>query len=264
MSSPLTRRTALSVIGLSSAAFLAACSSESQQTTTTASAPSPSEPSSSTFEVQSASPRVSRTATASASATPSASPSESATATPSASPTVEEKKDFSGEAKIDKYDKPGEYMAATEEHPAQNVPIPVQPESMKKDNAAGFAGALAWFGAAVDYLLQTGDMQYVNTVTLNAEAKNVLQGYAESTKKSEADKIWYAKPSASLIITAPQPVYAGGSWNWQVKLNIDVGEKIYRKGTLQDTPADKRHIYMSGEAVGTYMNGIWDLNMDIN
>jgi len=155
-------------------------------------------------------------------------------------------------------------MAATEEHPAQNVPVPVQPESMKKDNAAGFAGALAWFGAAVDYLLQTGDMQYVNTVTLNTEAKNVLQGYAESTKKSEADKIWYAKPSASLIITAPQPVYAGGSWNWQVKLNIDVGEKIYRKGTLQDTPADKRHIYMSGEAVGTYMNGIWDLNMDIN
>ncbi len=116
----------------------------------------------------------------------------------------------------------------------------------------------------MDYLLQTGDMQYVNTVTLNTEAKNVLQGYAESTKKSEADKIWYAKPSASLIITAPQPVYAGGSWNWQVKLNIDVGEKIYRKGTLQDTPADKRHIYMSGEAVGTYMNGIWDLNMDIN
>ena len=68
-------------------------------------------------------------------------------------------------------------MAATEEHPAQNVPVPVQPESMKKDNAAGFAGALAWFGAAVDYLLQTGDMQYVNTVTLNTEAKNVLQGY---------------------------------------------------------------------------------------
>lgn len=252
MSTSVTRRAALGVLGISGAAFLAACSSESAHTDTTTSAAAPAPTS----------------ATPSATAKPSATPSVTATpsATPSPTPTpTEDDKDYSGVAKIDQYDySVGKYEEATADHPARNVPLPVMPEAMKKDSAAGFAAALGFFSATVDYLIRTGDTQYLKMVSTDESTLTELQKYADRTKEGEANKTWYLEPNTTLTIKAPRPVYAEGSWNWQVDLSIDLGPKFYDRGELKDTPADKRYVNMSGEAVGTFINNIWDLQMDIN
>ena len=59
---------------------------------------------------------------ASGEASPSASASESASASPSASASSSAKKSYKGAVKLDKYEKNGEYVPATAEKKAQNVP----------------------------------------------------------------------------------------------------------------------------------------------
>ena len=155
MSSALNRRAALGILSMGSVAFLAACGSDKKEE-------SNSSASASTSQTKSSS------ASSPASATPSA--SESPTPTPTPTGLVNDGKDYSGVAKLEQYETPGEYQPATAESPAQNVPTPVIPEAMHQNTVAGFASALAYFGAAVDYLLQTGDMKYVRDPPVLARA----------------------------------------------------------------------------------------------
>ena len=124
MSSALNRRAALGILSMGSVAFLAACGSDKKEE-------SNSSASASTSQTKSSS------ASSSASATPSA--SESPTPTPTPTELVNDGKDYSGVAKLEQYETPGEYQPATAESPAQNVPTPVIPEAMHQNTVAGFA-----------------------------------------------------------------------------------------------------------------------------
>ena len=67
----------------------------------------------------------------------SASASESASASASASASSSAKKSYKGTVKLDKYEKNGEYVPATAEKKAQNVPKPVVPEKMNEATIEG-------------------------------------------------------------------------------------------------------------------------------
>ena len=258
MSENLTRRAALGVLGVSSMALLAACGSKAT-----------SEASASASGSESASAAASESATASpsasASASASASPSASASATATSSPLPNDNKDYSGVAKLEKMEEHGEYQPGIAEHPPQNVPSPIVPEAMHQNSVAGFAAALAYFGAAFEYLLRTGDMHYMNEVSTDQETLAAMKKYADSTKAGiDEKKTWYVNPTATLTIGTKQPVLAQGAYNWTVTLNVDLGEKLFKDGKEQTVAADKRHVKMFGEAVGRYLNNKWDLHMDIN
>lgn len=252
MSENLTRRAALGVLGVSSMALLAACGSKAT-----------SEASASSSGSESASAAISESATASPSA--SASPSSSASATATNSPLPNDDKDYRGVAKLEKMEEHGEYQPGNAEHPPQNVPSPVVPEAMHQNSVAGFAAALAYFGAAFEYLLRTGDMHYMNEVSTDQETLAAMKKYADSTKAGiDEKKTWYVNPTATLTIDTKQPVLAQGAYNWTVTLNVDLGEKLFKDGKEQTVAADKRYVKMFGEAVGRYLNNKWDLHMDIN
>ena len=253
MSENLTRRAALGVLGVSSMALLAACGSKA---TSEASA------SASGSESASAAASESATASPSASASASASPSASASASATNSPLPNDNKAYSG---VEKMEEHGEYQPGNAEHPPQNVPSPIVPEAMHQNSVAGFAAALAYFGAAFEYLLRTGDMHYMNEVSTDQETLAAMKKYADSTKAGiEEKKTWYVNPTATLTIGTKQPVLAQGAYNWTVTLNVDLGEKLFKDGKEQTVAADKRHVKMFGEAVGRYLNNKWDLHMDIN
>ena len=236
MSENLTRRAALGVLGVSSMALLAACGS-----------------------------KATSEASASASGSESASAAASGSATAASSPRPNDDKDYSGVAKLEKMEKHGEYQPGNAEHPPQNVPSPIVPEAMHQNSVAGFAGALAYFGAAFEYLLRTGDMHYMNEVSTDQETLGAMKKYADSTKAGiDEKKTWYVNPTATLTIDTKQPVLAQGAYNWTVTLNVDLGEKLFKDGKELTVTADKRHVKMFGEAVGRYLNNKWDLHMDIN
>ncbi len=253
MSENLTRRAALGVLGVSSMALLAACGSKA---TSEASASASGSESASATASESATASPSASASASASASPSASASASATATNS--PLPNDNKDYSGVAKLEKMEDHGEYQPGNAEHP-------IVPEAMHQNSVAGLAAALAYFGAAFEYLLRTGDMHYMNEVSTDQETLAAMKKYADSTKAGiDEKKTWYVNPTATLTIGTKQPVLAQGAYNWTVTLNVDLGEKLFKDGKEQTGGADKRHVKMFGEAVGRYLNNKWDLHMDIN
>ena len=94
-------------------------------------------------------------ASASASASESASPSASA----SASATESAKKSYKGTVKLDKYEKNGEYVPATAEKKAQNVPKPIVPEKMNEATIEGMYQFLSYWVASFNYMFMTGDYE---------------------------------------------------------------------------------------------------------
>ena len=78
-----------------------------------------------------------------------------------------ERSSYKGEAKLDSYDtSAGTYELASREHPARNVPKPVKPTNMNDNSVAGLYSTIAFFAAALQYRLITGDAQYLKEVKL--------------------------------------------------------------------------------------------------
>ena len=96
---------------------------------------------------------------ASGEASPSASASESASASASASASSSAKKSYKGAVKLDKYEKNGEYIPATAEKKAQNVPKPIAPEKMNEATIEGMYEFLCYWVASFNYMFMTGDYE---------------------------------------------------------------------------------------------------------
>ena len=94
---------------------------------------------------------------ASGEASPPASASESASASPSASASSSAKKSYKGAVKLDKYEKNGEYVRATDTQKAQNVPKPVVPEKMHEATIEGMYEFLCYWVASFKYMFMKGD-----------------------------------------------------------------------------------------------------------
>ena len=261
MSETLTRRAALGVLGISSMALLAACGSEASSKASAAPSSGPASTSAAPSKTASPTPTTSPSPTE----TPTPTPPPTEEPVPDDSPLPNDDKDYRGVATLEEMENHGEYQPGNAEHPPQNVPSPIVPASMHQNSVAGFAAALAYFGASFEYLLRTGDMSYMNEVSTDESTLDVMKKYADSTKDGiENKKTWYVNPTATLSIETKQPVLAQGAYNWTVTLNVDLGEKLFNDGQEQDVAEDKRYVKMFGEAVGRYLNNTWDLHMDIN
>ena len=69
------------------------------------------------------------------------------------------------------YERNGEFVPATEEHPAQNVPYPVPQPEMYEYSLQGFCTFMGYFCAALNYFYYTGDTEPLSKVV---EPKAVL------------------------------------------------------------------------------------------
>lgn len=104
-----------------------------------------------------ASPSASASAS-SAGATAAASGSGSESASPEASATETQR--YSGGSKAPE----GEYRAADEHGPAQNVPKPVKPEGMNVESEEGLYKFLTYWNDAVNYGIETGDFTVASSL----------------------------------------------------------------------------------------------------
>ena len=62
------------------------------------------------------------------------------------------------------YERNGEFVPATEEHPAQNVPYPVPQPEMYEYSLQGFMTFMGYFCAALNYFYYTGDTEPLSKV----------------------------------------------------------------------------------------------------
>ena len=76
---------------------------------------------------------------------------------PVVTPSASARTDFSGEVTFDHFESKGEFVAATESAPAQNVPVPKRPESAAQNSMQGLYDSIGFVYAAINYLVLTGD-----------------------------------------------------------------------------------------------------------
>ena len=164
---------------------------------------------------------------ASASASESASASASASASSSSSD-----KSYKGLVKFDNFEKNGEYVPATAEKKAQNVPKPLVPANMNEQNIDGMYAFIGYWLASFNYVLMTGDTEPMK----KADPADVYaKSLQELTIMYENDLGWMygtdTPVTMELISSAPQkPSGSGTRYYWPGYMNYSADAKIHRKG----------------------------------
>lgn len=169
---------------------------------------------------------------ASGEASPSASASESASASPSASATSSAKKSYKGAVKLDKYEKNGEYVRATDTQKAQNVPKPVVPEKMHEATIEGMYEFLCYWVASFNYMFMTGDYEPLKKADPEGRYAN---DQANAVLIYSSGKGWVydtdAPVTVQLLTDAPKKVEGGPNrYDWLGRIIYDPNAKARVEG----------------------------------
>ena len=236
-----TRRTALTALGLGTAALLAACSSKSSsESSATASA------------------SATESSTASASATASVSPTAEATTTVEPGPSMK------GEVVLADYSSTGTFEPGTKEHKAVNVAIPVEPAKLRENSVEGLHAFIAYWQATLNYLLLTGDGTRFTNIDHTGDYSTVAE-FFQSMYASESGWVIGSERPMVLSLTADRPTKdtRTGYYTWASKMVIDgaEGAGVYSKTNDRVQPLTEVFKYpgkpVAGQIVAHYQDGTW-------
>ena len=235
------RRTALTALGLGTAALLAACSSKSSsESSATASA------------------SATESSTASASATASVSPTAEATTTVEPGPSMK------GEVVLADYSSTGTFEPGTKEHKAVNVPIPVEPAKLRENSVEGLHAFIAYWQATLNYLLLTGDGTRFTNIDHTGDYSTVAE-FFQSMYASESGWVIGSERPMVLSLTADRPTKdtRTGYYTWASEMVIDgaEGAGVYSKTNDRVQPLTEVFKYpgkpVAGQIVAHYQDGTW-------
>lgn len=241
MSTMYTRRTALTALGLGTAALLAACSSKSSsESSATASA------------------SATESSTASASATASVSPTAEATTTIEPGPSMK------GEVVLADYSSTGTFEPGTKEHKAVNVAIPVEPVKLRENSVEGLHAFIAYWQATLNYLLLTGDGTRFTNIDHTGDYSTVAE-FFQSMYASESGWVIGSERPMVLSLAADRPTKdtRTGYYTWASEMVIDgaEGAGVYSKTNDRVQPLTEVFKYpgkpVAGQIVAHYQDGTW-------
>ena len=236
-----TRRTALTALGLGTAALLAACSSKSSsESSATASA------------------SATESSTASASATASVSPTAEATTTVEPGPSMK------GEVVLADYSSTGTFEPGTKEHKAVNVAIPVEPAKLRENSVEGLHAFIAYWQATLNYLLLTGDGTRFTNIDHTGDYSTVAE-FFQSMYASESGWVIGSERPMILSLTADRPTKDTRTsyYTWASEMVIDgaEGAGVYSKTNDRVQPLTEVFKYpgkpVAGQIVAHYQDGTW-------
>ena len=197
-------------------------------------------------------------------ASPSASASESASASASASAADSGKKSYKGTVKLDKYEKNGEYVPATAEKKAQNVPKPVVPEKMNEATVEGMYQFLSYWLASFNYMFMTGDYEPLKKADPYShyanEGSNAVIIYSSG-------RGWVydtdAPVTVQLLTDAPKKVAGGPNrYDWLGRIIYDPKAKIHIEGQDPAPLVDGSTKSEATNFAADYKDGAWYMLSD--
>lgn len=172
------------------------------------------------------------------------------------------------------YESRGEFVSATEEHPAQNVPYPVPQPEMYEYSLQGFLTFMGYFSAALNYFYYTGDTEPLSKV-VEPEAvlpETMLRLYREKRgwviSEQDVCKAWIYFPTSS------SDRLSISEWNGRHIMScfLGVSKESYRgyfyipsigeKLSLYKyrSPLGRESSYDNGERMeAEHLNGAWTL-----
>lgn len=154
--------------------------------------------------------------------------SASASASPSASPALPSaNKSYQGKVTFDNFEKTGEYVPATAEMKAQNVPKPIMPEKVQELSIDGIYALIGYWISSFNYLALTGDIEPLKKTNPSADYTKELE---PMVKLYETGRGWIYDTSEpmSVYLTTDTPTQVEGDrilYFWRARSLVDQNAK---------------------------------------
>ncbi|WP_303986372.1 DUF6318 family protein [Rothia mucilaginosa] len=148
-------------------------------------------------------------------------------------------KNYSGLVEYTHYEGAVNYEQGTVEHPPRNAPKPKVTDALSANTVTGFHEAVAYFAAAMDYLVKTGSTDAFSTgIQLSSKTRSEVDALSASILAGVEKGSWYVNPSASYALASAQPsIMSDGNLLFKGKYTLDFGAEAVAEGKIQPVAA---------------------------
>ena len=142
---------------------------------------------------------------------------------------------YSGLVEYTHYEGTLNYEQGTVEHPPRNAPKPKVSDALSANTVTGFHEAIAYFAAAMDYLVKTGNTDAFSTgIQLSSKTRSEVDALSASILAGVEKGSWYVNPSASYALSSAQPsIMSDGNLLFKGKYTLDFGTEAVAEGKIQ-------------------------------
>ena len=142
---------------------------------------------------------------------------------------------YSGLVEYTHYEGTLNYEQGTVEHPPRNAPKPKVTDTLSANTVTGFHEAIAYFAAAMDYLVKTGNTDAFSTgIQLSSKTRSEVDALSASILAGVEKGSWYVNPSASYALSSAQPsIMSDGNLLFKGKYTLDFGTEAVAEGKIQ-------------------------------
>ena len=125
------------------------------------------------------------------------------------------------------------------DHPPRNAPKPKVTDALSANTVTGFHEAIAYFAAAMDYLVKTGSTDAFSTgIQLSSKTRSEVDALSASILAGVEKGSWYVNPSASYALASAQPsIMSDGNLLFKGKYTLDFGAEAVAEGKIQPVVA---------------------------
>lgn len=146
---------------------------------------------------------------------------------------------YSGLVEYTHYDGALNYEQGTVNHPPRNAPKPKVTDKLSLNTVTGFHEAVAYFAAAMDYLVKTGSTDAFSTgIQLSSKTRSEVDALSASILAGVEKGSWYVNPSASYALASAQPsIMSDGNLLFKGQYTLDFGTEAVAEGKIQPVAA---------------------------
>ncbi len=146
---------------------------------------------------------------------------------------------YSGLVEYTHYDGALNYEQGTVDHPPRNAPKPKVTDTLSLNTVTGFHEAVAYFAAAMDYLVKTGSTDAFSTgIQLSSKTRSEVDALSASILAGVEKGSWYVNPSASYALASAQPsIMSDGNLLFKGQYTLDFGTEAVAEGKIQPVVA---------------------------
>lgn len=146
---------------------------------------------------------------------------------------------YSGLVEYTHYEGAVNYEQGTVEHPPRNAPKPKVTDTLSLNTVTGFHEAIAYFAAAMDYLVKTGSTDAFSTgIQLSSKTRSEVDALSASILAGVEKGSWYVNPSASYALSSAQPsIMSDGNLLFKGRYTLDFGAEAVAEGKIQPVVA---------------------------
>lgn len=146
---------------------------------------------------------------------------------------------YSGLVEYTHYEGAVNYEQGTVNHPPRNAPKPKVTDALSANTVTGFHEAIAYFAAAMDYLVKTGSTDAFSTgIQLSSKTRSEVDALSASILAGVEKGSWYVNPSASYALASAQPsIMSDGNLLFKGQYTLDFGTEAVAEGKIQPVVA---------------------------